>query len=76
MITQKLVERAKAAIKTSSDARYFFEQLTSPDWIVPLDEARFFEKPLESVKATKVSCSPHGQHLGTMCVRPLGRSVH
>lgn len=42
----KLVKRALAEIsKRSANYEYFFDQLTSPDWIEPLRAERFFSSP-------------------------------
>lgn len=45
MITQDLVRRVRETLRTSADVRYFFDRLTSPDWIVPLDAEGFFDSP-------------------------------
>ena len=42
----KLVERAVAeATKRTENLDYFFERLTSPEWITPLRERQFFSEP-------------------------------
>ena len=38
------VERVMAAIRTAADADYFFDKLTSPNWIGPLRDAGMFRE--------------------------------
>lgn len=42
-----LVRRVMETIRTSADADYFFDRLTSPDWIGPLKDAGMFLSPPE-----------------------------
>jgi hypothetical protein len=37
-------------VKTSADADYFFDRLTSPDWIGPLREVGMFQSPPEPIR--------------------------
>src|SRR5579872_4208062 len=48
--TRDLIERVKRTIKTAADAEYFFDSLTSPDWIEPLRQADMFARPPEAIR--------------------------
>jgi len=41
----ELLQRIFAAFRTGEDVDYFFDQLSSPDWIAPLAEAGLFREP-------------------------------
>jgi hypothetical protein len=45
MPSREHVRRAMQAMKLSADVAFFFEKLTSPDWIVPLREEGLFNEP-------------------------------
>jgi hypothetical protein len=45
MPSRDLVRRARIAIKREADYHYFFEKLTTPDWIEPLREDGWFREP-------------------------------
>ena len=45
MPSRQTVDKALAAIKEPAAYEYFFDQLKSPSWIVPLRERGFFQKP-------------------------------
>jgi hypothetical protein len=45
MPNREHVQRAMQAIKLSADVEFFFERLTSPDWIAPLREEGLFNEP-------------------------------
>ncbi len=45
MISREIIEKTKNAIKRASDFDYFFDNLNSPEWIIPLYENKFFDDP-------------------------------
>jgi hypothetical protein len=47
VIDPNVVDRAVALIKNAAEYEYFFNNLTSPDWIQPLKERGFFKNPPE-----------------------------
>lgn len=50
MVTPELVAKILAKFKTAADAEYFFDNLTSSDWVGPLREAGLFDEPEGAVK--------------------------
>lgn len=46
----ELVQRVIAAFRTGEDVDYFFDQLSSPDWIAPLADAGLFGEPPPLIK--------------------------
>lgn len=48
--TPDQVQRVMAAIRTAADADYFFDSLTSPDWIRPLREAGMFQEAPKAIR--------------------------
>jgi hypothetical protein len=50
MITSESVKRALAVIKRGADYKFFFDNLHSPDWIGPLEEAGLFASPPLPIK--------------------------
>src|ERR1035437_197755 len=46
-----LVQRAIVNMHTAEDVDYFFDQLTSPDWIEPLATAGLFSAPPEPIRS-------------------------
>lgn len=50
MISPETVQKVLELIKRRADYEYFFSQLSSPDWIVPLKEAGMFSTPPEPVQ--------------------------
>ncbi len=50
MVKPEIVQKALKAIKRAADYEYFFDQLTSPDWIEPLWEAGLFRSPYEPIR--------------------------
>lgn len=53
MANREAVLKAKAAIKRSSDFDYFFDNLKSPSWIIPLFEEGFFNHPYSPIQDEK-----------------------
>lgn len=49
--TAELVQRVLATVQTAEDLDYFFDTLTSPDWIEPLASEGLFRSPPEPVSA-------------------------
>ena len=74
MIPKDKVEEALALIKKSpANADYFFEQLTSPEWIDPLRERRFFSTPYPAEKRGDGIAFPNwppGEYLARMARIP------
>lgn len=56
MISEKLVERAIAAVKSPQELAYFFGKLPTPDWIEPLRKAGFFKPPPAIVHNGETYC--------------------
>lgn len=50
MVNQEAVQKAKAAIKRSADFDYFFDNLISPAWIMPLFQEGFFDNPYPPIR--------------------------
>lgn len=50
MVNQEAVQKAKAAIKRSTDFDYFFDNLKSPAWIIPLFQEGFFDNPYPPIR--------------------------
>lgn len=50
MISPETVQKVLQFIKRRADYEYFFSQLSSPDWIMPLKEAGLFSSPPEPVQ--------------------------
>lgn len=48
--TPELVERVMSAVRTAADLDYFFDNLTSPEWIEPLRDAGMFSRPPEPIR--------------------------
>lgn len=49
MVTTELLKRVKDSIKTAADSQYFFDNLGSARWVLPLREAGYFRDPPGSV---------------------------
>ncbi len=58
MPSREDVRRAKAAIKRVSDWNYFFQRLTLPGWIGPLEEEGLFAEPASAVSDGKTVSFP------------------
>ena len=50
MVNREAVLKVKQAIKRTSDFDYFFDNLKSPAWIMPLFNERFFDHPYPPVQ--------------------------
>lgn len=50
MVKPEIVQKALKAIKRATDYEYFFDQLSSTDWIEPLWEAGLFRSPYEPIR--------------------------
>ena len=45
MVTPEIVARVLATFKTAADSQFFFDNLTSPEWVEPLMEGGLFDDP-------------------------------
>jgi len=49
MISNEIIDKAIASIKSSVDVEYFFSKLNKPDWIQPLFDRKLFNDPPEPI---------------------------
>ena len=53
MVNREAILKVKAAIKRSADFDYFFDNLKSEAWILPLFEEGFFKDPYAPIQDEK-----------------------
>jgi hypothetical protein len=72
VISPETVQKVLELIKRRADYEYFFSQLSSPDWIMPLKEAGMFNAPPEPVREGQYitfSNWPESEYLARMAER-------
>lgn len=72
MISDELVTRALDEVRRSDSYAYFFDQLTSPDWIEPLRSKGFFQRPPSMIRdgdSVRFELWPESRYLARVAVQ-------